>query len=139
MLTANDLTQGPARIKILLTRGIAPGLGLPEDSPPTLVIWAQPYTPPTPAEYAAGWPVVVFPEGRSTFTGRHKSLNYLFSLSARQYALDHGAKEASSWRPTAWFPRGPPPAWSIFTRGNFIPLKPPAPSPALPWRSCAGD
>jgi branched-chain amino acid aminotransferase/para-aminobenzoate synthetase component 1 len=38
--------------------------------------------------------VVVFPEGRTTFVGRHKSLNYLFYLAARQYALDRGAKEA---------------------------------------------
>ncbi len=94
VLTANDLTQGLARIKILLTRGLAPGLGLPEGSRPTLVIWAQPYSPPAPAEYAAGWPVAVFPEGRSTFVGRHKSLNYLFYLAARQYALDRGAQEA---------------------------------------------
>ncbi len=94
VLTANGLTQGLARIKILLTRGLAPGLGLPEGNRPTLVIWAQPYTPPAPAEYAAGWRVAVFPEGRSTFVGRHKSLNYLFYLAARQYALDHGAQEA---------------------------------------------
>jgi branched-chain amino acid aminotransferase/para-aminobenzoate synthetase component 1 len=94
LLAANNLTGGPARIKILLTRGIAPGLGLPEDSRTTLVIWGQPYAPPTPAEYAAGWPVVVFPEARSTFMGRHKSLNYLFYLAARQFALDREAKEA---------------------------------------------
>ena len=94
LLTANNLTHGLARIKILLTRGIAPGLGLPEDYHPTLAIWAHPYTPPTPAEYAAGWQVTVFPEGRSTFVGRHKSLNYLFYLAARQYALDQGAQEA---------------------------------------------
>jgi branched-chain amino acid aminotransferase len=94
LLTANGLDRGPARIKILLSRGEAEGLGLPPPSLPTLVIWAQPYTPPSPAEYAAGWPVAVFPEGRTTFVGRHKSLNYLFYLAARQYALDRGAKEA---------------------------------------------
>ena len=94
LLTANGLTRGPARVKILLTRGVAPELGLPPSSRPTLVIWAQPYTPPTPEEYAAGWPVVVFPEGRSTFVGRHKSLSYLFYLAARQYALEKGAREA---------------------------------------------
>jgi branched-chain amino acid aminotransferase len=94
LLAANGLSRGPARVKILLSRGEAPGLGLPEDSRPTLVIWAQPYTPPTPEEYNAGWPVAVFPQGRSTFVGRHKSLNYLFYLAARQYALDRGAKEA---------------------------------------------
>jgi branched-chain amino acid aminotransferase len=94
VLEANGLSQGSARIKILLSRGLAAGLGLPEDCRPTLIIWAQPYTPPNPQEYAAGWPVAVFPEGRSTFVGCHKSLNYLFYLAARQYALDQGAKEA---------------------------------------------
>ncbi|MFA5111892.1 MAG: aminotransferase class IV [Desulfobaccales bacterium] len=94
LLAANGLSRGPARIKILLTRGEVPGLGLPEDSPPTLVIWAYPYTPPAPEEYAAGWPVAIFPQGRSTFVGRHKSLDYLFYLAARQYALDQGAREA---------------------------------------------
>jgi branched-chain amino acid aminotransferase/para-aminobenzoate synthetase component 1 len=59
-----------------------------------LVIWAQPYEPPPPAEYAAGWPVVTFPERRTTFLGRHKSLNYLFYLTARQYALERGGREA---------------------------------------------
>jgi branched-chain amino acid aminotransferase/para-aminobenzoate synthetase component 1 len=94
LIEANGLSRGPARVKILLSRGVAAGLGLPRDCHPTLVIWGQPYTPPPPAEYAAGWPVAVFPEGRSTFVGRHKSLNYLFYLAARQYALDRGAREA---------------------------------------------
>ena len=94
VLAANGLSRGPARIKILLTRGVAPGLGLPKDCRSTLVIYAEPYTPPSPEAYTAGWPVVVFPEGRSTFVGRHKSLNYLFYLAARQFALDHGAQEA---------------------------------------------
>jgi branched-chain amino acid aminotransferase/para-aminobenzoate synthetase component 1 len=94
LLEANDLRHGVAAIKILLTRGKAEGLGLPEASSPTLVIWARPYTPPRPEEYAVGWPVVVFPERRTTFIGGHKSLNYLFYLAARQYALDQGAREA---------------------------------------------
>jgi branched-chain amino acid aminotransferase len=94
LLKANGLTQATARVKILLTRGVARGLGLPPASRPTLIIWALPFTPPTPEEYAAGWPVAVFPEGRSTFVGRHKSLSYLFYLAARQYALDEGAREA---------------------------------------------
>jgi branched-chain amino acid aminotransferase/para-aminobenzoate synthetase component 1 len=94
LLAANSLGRGLARVKILLSRGAAPGLGLPAASLPTLVIWAQPYTPPSPEEYGAGWEVAVFPERRTTFAGRHKSLNYLFYLAARQYALDQGAKEA---------------------------------------------
>ncbi len=94
LLAANGLDQRPARVKILLSRGEVPGLGLPEAGRPTLVIWAQPYAPPPPAEYAAGWPVIAFPERRASFIGRHKSLNYLFNLAARQHALDRGAREA---------------------------------------------
>lgn len=94
LLTANGLERRPARVKILLSRGVAPGLALPSENRPTLVIWAQAYEPPSPAEYAAGWPVVVFPERRSIFVGRHKSLNYLFYLAARQYAQDRGGREA---------------------------------------------
>jgi branched-chain amino acid aminotransferase/para-aminobenzoate synthetase component 1 len=94
LLAANGLQQDKAAVKILLTRGEAPGLGLPPSLSPTLVIWARPYIPPGPEEYETGWPVVVFPERRTTFIGGHKSLNYLFYLAARQYALDQGAREA---------------------------------------------
>lgn len=94
LLAANGLLKGGAAVKILLTRGEAPGLGLPLTSSPTLVISARPYIPPSPEEYANGWPVAVFPERRTTFIGGHKSLNYLFYLAARQYALDKGAREA---------------------------------------------
>jgi branched-chain amino acid aminotransferase/para-aminobenzoate synthetase component 1 len=119
LLTANNLTGGVARIKILLTRGIAPGLGLPSDCPPTLVIWAQSYTPPTPAEYAVGWPVAVFPEGRSTFVGRHKSLNYLFYLAARQYALDQGAQEALILESDGLVSEGAATSLIYFRQGQF--------------------
>ena len=94
LLAANGLDQGLAAVKILLSRGVAVGLGLPEGFSPTLVIWARRYETPSPAEYGSGWPVVTFPERRTTFVGRHKSLNYLFYLAARQYALDRGAREA---------------------------------------------
>jgi len=94
LLTANGLLTGPAAVKILLTRGKAQSLGLPTSATPTLVIYARPYQPPSPEEYRCGWPVVVFPERRTTFIGRYKSLNYLFYLAARQYALDAGAREA---------------------------------------------
>lgn len=94
LLAANRLTDRLAAVKILLTRGEAAGLGLPAGSRPTLVIYARPYDPPSPEEYARGWPVVTFPQGRSTFVGRYKSLNYLFYLAARQFALDEGVREA---------------------------------------------
>jgi branched-chain amino acid aminotransferase len=94
LLAANGLPRGTAAVKILLTRGQATGLGLPDSPAPTLVIWARPYLPPGPEEYETGWPAAVFPERRTTFIGSHKSLNYLFYLAARQYALDQGAREA---------------------------------------------
>ncbi len=94
LLSANGLEQATARVKIMLTRGTAAGLGLPDETRPTLIIWAQPYASPPAAEYAGGWPLAVYPERRTTFIGRHKSLNYLFYLAARQYALDRGAREA---------------------------------------------
>ena len=94
LLKANGLERSPARVKILLSRGKAAAFGLPGEASPTLVIWAQAYAPPSPEEYARGWPLGTFPERRTTFVGRHKSLNYLFYLAARQYALDQGAKEA---------------------------------------------
>ena len=94
LLTVNGLKTGLAAVKVLLSRGVEASLGLPDSSTPTLVIWARPYAPPGDGEYRDGWPVVTFPERRSTFLGRHKSLNYLFYLSARQYALDQGAREA---------------------------------------------
>jgi branched-chain amino acid aminotransferase len=94
LLATNGLMQETAAVKILLTRGEAAGLGLPASLSPTLIMYARPYTPPTPGEYDTGWPLAVFPERRTTFIGCHKSLNYLFYLAARQYALDQGAREA---------------------------------------------
>ncbi|PIU53224.1 MAG: 2-keto-4-methylthiobutyrate aminotransferase [Deltaproteobacteria bacterium CG07_land_8_20_14_0_80_60_11] len=129
LLTANGLGRGPARAKILLSRGVAAGLGLPPAARPTLVIWAQPYTPPSPAEYAAGWPVVIFPEGRSTFVGRHKSLNYLFYLAARQYALDRGAREALILAPDGLVSEGAATSLVYLRQGRYYT---PASASALP-------
>ena len=129
LLAANRLQQGTAAVKILLTRGEATGLGLPSAPSPTLVIWARPYQSPDPEEYAAGWPVVVFPERRATFIGGHKSLNYLFYLAARQYALDQGAKEALILEADGLVSEGA--ATSLIVAQNERFLTPAAPS-ALP-------
>ena len=93
LLRRNALENSLAAVKILVTRGETPVLGLPPAHQPTIILYARPYTPPTPAEYREGWPVVSFPEPRRSFLSRHKSLNYLFCLAARQYALDHGGRE----------------------------------------------
>jgi branched-chain amino acid aminotransferase len=93
LLQRNGLGYGLAVIKILITRGESATLGLPETDQPTIIIYARHYEPPLTEEYGRGWPVVSFPERRSTFLSRHKSLNYLFCLAARQYAMDRGGRE----------------------------------------------
>lgn len=129
LLAANGLTAGSAAVKILLTRGVVQELGLPASSSPTVVIWARPYLPPSPQEYAAGWPVVLFPERRTTFIGRHKSLNYLFYLAARQYALDQGGREALILEADGLVSEGAATSLILMKNGRF--LTPAAPS-ALP-------
>lgn len=94
LLALNRLTQGLARIKIVLTRGIDPDLGLPAPARPTLLILAQPYTPPSAQAYRAGWRLGSFRQGGAPALAGHKSLNYLFYLWARQSARQAGADEA---------------------------------------------
>jgi branched-chain amino acid aminotransferase/para-aminobenzoate synthetase component 1 len=134
LLAANELQQGTAAVKILITRGQAAGLGLPSSPSPTLVMWARPYQPPTPEEYQAGWPVVIFPERRTTFIGRHKSLNYLFFLAARQYALDKGAHEALILEGDGFISEGAATSLIFAQGGRFF--TPEAPS-ALPGITAA--
>jgi branched-chain amino acid aminotransferase len=94
LLQRNGLETRLARIKILVTRGVSAGLGLPRDSRPTLLVTAAPYRPPTPAQYDAGWRLHAFGKGYAPPLAGHKTLNYLYFLMARQAALDAGAHEA---------------------------------------------
>jgi branched-chain amino acid aminotransferase/para-aminobenzoate synthetase component 1 len=96
LLKANGLA-GPgalARVKLVLTRGEAPGLGLPEGGAPTLLMLAAPYAPPSPEAYAAGLRLRIFRAGHAPPLAAHKSLNYLYYLLARQAAMDEGGDEA---------------------------------------------
>lgn len=95
LLRRNGLAESQtAAAKIVVTRGVIPGLGLPSQERPTICVTVQPYAPPSAAAYEKGWSVRVFREGFSPPTARHKSLNYLYFLMARQAALDEGADEA---------------------------------------------
>jgi branched-chain amino acid aminotransferase/para-aminobenzoate synthetase component 1 len=93
LLQRNGLGRGLAAVKILITRGEIAALGLPATNQPTIIIYARQYEPPPAEEYRTGWPVMSFPERRTNFLSRHKSLNYLFCLAARQYAVDRGGRE----------------------------------------------
>ncbi|MBI5522675.1 MAG: aminotransferase class IV [Desulfarculus sp.] len=94
LLDRNHLAEGLARVKIVLTRGAEPALGLPAASRPTLMVTAQAYAPPTPAAYQAGWRLHTFSQGAAPALAGHKTLSYLFYLWARQAAQKAGADEA---------------------------------------------
>ncbi|NLJ27188.1 MAG: hypothetical protein GX433_04145 [Deltaproteobacteria bacterium] len=98
LLHLNSLSQGIATVKIIVTRGDCSGPGLPMNisgpQRPTRCITAQKYSPPSPFTYEKGWKLHVFGEGYAPPLAMHKSLNYLYHLTARQSALDAGADEA---------------------------------------------
>lgn len=94
LLQRNQLAEQIASLKIIVSRGTCPGLGLPSPANATLCATAQRYTPPPAANYQRGWRLHIFREGFAPPLARYKSLNYLYFLSARQTALDAGADEA---------------------------------------------
>lgn len=94
LLHRNHLASHVAVAKIVLTRGGAPGMGLPFAKDPTLCLMVQEYQGPDDAAYERGWRLRVFREGYAPALARHKSLNYLYYLLARQYAVDGGSDEA---------------------------------------------
>lgn len=93
LLALNGLEKGAARLKIVLTRGQAPELGLPAASRPTLLAQAWPYAPPPAEAYEQGWRLHAFSQPAPALAG-HKTLNYLYYLWARQEAQGAGAQEA---------------------------------------------
>ncbi|OPX21158.1 MAG: hypothetical protein BZ151_00395 [Desulfobacca sp. 4484_104] len=120
LLGRNGLKASVAVVKILVTRGTVAGLGLPAGDKPTIIIYARPYDPPPAVEYQQGWPVVIFPEPRASFLGRHKSLNYLFCLAARQYALDQKAREALILEPDGNISEGAATGLIFTEAGNYF-------------------
>lgn len=94
LLRKNALAEQTARIKIVVTRGIAPALGLPEQRKPTVLASARRYDPPPPEAYKKGWDLLVFRDGFSPPMAGFKTLNYLYHLAARQAAVDGGCSEA---------------------------------------------
>ena len=94
LIAHNNLNHKTARIKMILTRGQVPGLGLPQPVQPTILLTAGEYHPPTLEQYQDGWKLHVFRQGFSPPLARHKSLNYLYFMVARQAAADAGCDEA---------------------------------------------
>ncbi len=94
LLGVNKLGDVIAVIKIIVTRGIVPALGLPSQEKPTVCITARQYIPPPPLVYQKGLNLHIFTEGYPPPLARFKSLNYLYYLKARQAALDAGCDDA---------------------------------------------
>lgn len=94
LLARNELNRGPARVKIIVTRGVVSGLGLPLPSAPTRLILTEPYRPPSAQDYAQGWTLHTLRNGCTPPTASMKSLSYLFYLGARQEAADAGCDES---------------------------------------------
>jgi branched-chain amino acid aminotransferase len=94
LLDENGLSGEIAAIKIIVTRGISNSLGLPEAAKPTICIMAFPYNSPRIGLYEEGCKLHLFREGFAPPLAGFKALNYLYSLSARQAALDAGCDMA---------------------------------------------
>jgi branched-chain amino acid aminotransferase len=94
LLRRNGLEGRQAAVKIWVSRGPAATLGLPQAVRPTVFVQARPYEPPGADDYSRGWLLHVYREGFAPPLARHKSLNYLYYLAARQAAVDAGADEA---------------------------------------------
>jgi branched-chain amino acid aminotransferase len=94
LLTRNDLGRATASVKIVVTRGVSAAMGLPTSSSPTVFLLSQRYEPPTESAYRAGWSLAAHQSGFSPPLARHKTLNYLYFLMARQHARDGNADEA---------------------------------------------
>jgi len=94
LLERNGLGEGTAAVKIMVTRGTCEGMGVPATDSPSIFMICRLYHPPTERSYSEGWRLAVFRNSCAPPLAMHKSLNYLFYLTARQAALDTGADEA---------------------------------------------
>lgn len=94
LISRNGLSTTVSVVKIVVSRGVAPGPGLPAEAAPTVFLSALEYHAPSEAAYRRGWNLEVFREGFSPPLAAHKTLNYLYFCMARQSALDSGANEA---------------------------------------------
>lgn len=95
LLEKNGLTDIVAHVKVLVTRGpFLLEIGLPEGIHPTTVVYARKYEPLPELKYENGIALEIYPHARHSFIAEHKSLNYLFYLSAREWAKDQGGDEA---------------------------------------------
>lgn len=91
VLAANQQTQGPAALRLTLSRGVGSrGLLMPLDPEPSFVITAAAH-PPVPDHLDAA--IVAIRRNEGSPLSRIKSLNYLDNVLAQQEAQARGAEE----------------------------------------------
>ena len=88
LVEANGLAGETAAVKIMVGQGVEGSKAC------HVALTARPYTHRLKALGKPGLSVVTFPSPRTSPLADHKSLNYLFSLKARDYAVGLGADEA---------------------------------------------
>ena len=93
ILNLNGLNNTCTMVKVIITRGEVEGLGLPYSENPTYIIITKPYDPPY-EKYQKGWYLISFHISRSCILSAHKSLNYMYNMWAKEYALAYGADDA---------------------------------------------
>ena len=85
-----------AYVRLTLTRGVAPGLRMDVDAAPTVLIQVRALAAYPAHLYRHGAKLIVskFRQNSASPLPRHKTLNYLLYLLARQEATDAGANGA---------------------------------------------
>ena len=130
LLRANGHGVGLSVVKIIVTRGTTkPGLNLTGDGTPTVIVMVRPYSRETGTQWDTGVHLTTFPLRRSSPVAHYKSLNYLYYLTARQYAIDQGADEAILLNPDGKVLECA--AANIFFRTGDTVIKPPKDAPYL--------
>ncbi|MGA1868637.1 MAG: aminotransferase class IV [bacterium] len=94
LLVENKLNTSVAAAKIIITRGITGELMVTATKTPTIIVTVRPYRSFPESLYTSGLSLVVFPYPHQTFLAKHKSLNYLYYISAFSFAKQKKAHDA---------------------------------------------
>ncbi len=94
LISLNGLEDSVAAVKVMITRGsLKEEKGLPYGETPTWIIFAKRYHIPE-EKYNEGFYLVPFKLKRSTPLAFYKSLNYLYNMWAKDYAVNLGADDS---------------------------------------------
>jgi branched-chain amino acid aminotransferase len=94
LLRRNRLASKDARVRLTVTRGVAPLVLVPPKRPrPTTILMAEAVETELARRQRAGVTVRLLPYSRHGFIPEHKSLNYLPAVVGKTLATSYGAHE----------------------------------------------